>query len=199
MNRTKTECVMIKNMFLTSSWPWPSNYQRIGNWKVNILALISYESDENWACYDQNMLLTFSQPWPWPLTYQRIGNWKVNILALVSYESDENWACCDQNMFLTFSWPWPWPLTNHRIWNWKVKILVLVSYESDENWVCYDRNMFLTFSWLWPWLWPIRDRELKSEPFGVGFIWIGWKLSVLWPKCFLPFCDLDLDLWPVRG
>ena len=42
-----------------------------------------------------------------------------------------------------------------------------------------------------------EDRELKSEHFGVGFIWIGRKLSALWQKyVFWPFCDLDLDLWP---
>ena len=44
-------------------------YQRIGNWKVNILALVSYESDENWAHYDKNKFLTFSWPGPWPLTW----------------------------------------------------------------------------------------------------------------------------------
>ena len=93
----------IFDLFVTC--PWPLTYQSIGNWKVNLLALVSYESDENWACYDQNMFLTFL--WPWPLTYQRIGNWKMNILALVSYESDENWAHYDQNKFLNFSWPWP--------------------------------------------------------------------------------------------
>ena len=80
-------------------------YQRIGNWKVNLLTLVSYELDENRVCYDQNKFLTFS--WPWLLTYQRIGNWKWNILTLISYESDENWARYDKNKFLTFLWPWP--------------------------------------------------------------------------------------------
>ena len=92
-------------------WPWPLTYQRIGNWKVNILTLVSYESDENWVCYNQYMFLTFLWPWPWPLTYQRIGNWKVNLLAFVSYESDKNWACYDQYIFSTFLWPSPLPLT----------------------------------------------------------------------------------------
>ena len=82
-------------------------YQGIGNWKLNILAFVSYESDENWGCYDQNMFLTFLWHWPWPLTYQKIEHWKANILVLVSYESDENWACYNQNNFFTFSWPWP--------------------------------------------------------------------------------------------
>ena len=78
---------------------------------MNLSALVSYESDENWAYYDQIKFFTYLWPWAWPLTYQRIGNWKVNIFVLVSYDSDENWACYDKNKFLTFLWPWPWPLT----------------------------------------------------------------------------------------
>ena len=92
--------------------------------KSEPFGIVSCVSGENWACYDQNMLLTFSWPWSWLSTYQRIGNWKVNILALVSYESDKNWVCYDQKMFLTFLWPWP--LTNQRLGNWKVNILALV-------------------------------------------------------------------------
>ena len=40
-----------------------------------------------------------------------------------------------------------------------------------------------------------EDRELKSEHFGVGFIWTGWKLSTLWQKYVL---DLFVTLtWPL--
>ena len=42
---------------------------------MNILALVSYESDENWISYDKNVFDLFLT-----LTYERIGI-KKNILA----------------------------------------------------------------------------------------------------------------------
>ena len=40
-----------------------------------------------------------------------------------------------------------------------------------------------------------EDRELKSEHFGVGFIWTGRNLSMLWQKyAFDLFVTLTFDL-----
>ena len=81
-------------------------YQRIGNWKVNILALVSYESDENWACYDINKFLAFS--WSWPLTWSLP---KSNQLVLGWWQIiPENFMQFGPVVFEA-SWPWPWPLT----------------------------------------------------------------------------------------
>ena len=45
-----------------------------------------------------------------------------------------------------------------------------------------------------------EDRELKSEHFGVSFIWMGRKLSALWQKyAFDLFVTLTFDFWPDRS
>ena len=49
-------------------------------------------------------------------------------------------------------------------------LLALVSCESDKNWACYDQNVFDLFVTLTLTFGLSEDRELKSEPFGVGFI-----------------------------
>ena len=79
-----------------------------GNWKVNILALVSYESDENWDC-----VMTKIRFWPfrdpWTLTWSLP---KSNRLVLGWWQIiPENFMQFGPVVFFTFLWPWPWPLT----------------------------------------------------------------------------------------
>ena len=134
-----------------------------------------------------------------PFCDLELDHWSHRSQNLIDWSLDDDKSslkisCNSVQKFLTFLWPWAWPL----IWSLtKSNRLALGWWQIiPENVMQFDPVVFgeklLTHTYK-----PLcrvhtfanatfvtisEDRELKSEHFGIGFIWIWRKLSALWQK-----------------